>query len=328
MIPQNFSFWIPSWLANSHIYAVAIINLDGVYVYTNEVFQKNFVFGKNLVGFPSVKTIHPNDAEKCMEAVQYCLKNPEKTINLELQKPHPDNLGFYLTHWEFSALKNPDDEVIGIMCVGYDITRIKQSQIDLKNSESKLRAILDSTNDSNLLISPDYKIMSFNKLAKESIKLVFGKDIQEGDNFWDYVIKGKEENFKYYFDLALEGKISSKEAEIPISENQSIWFLLSFYPVYNQDNELIGVSYNATNINAVKENAILLQKQNETLMEIARVQSHKVRGPVANILGLISILDKENLSPENLKLLEYLKKSTQDLDKIIHTIVDKTKNIE
>lgn len=328
MIQQNFSFWIPSWLAHSHIYAVAIINLEGFYVYTNEVFQKNFVFGKNVVGFPSVKTIHPHDAQKAMEAVQFCLQNPEKTINLELQKTHPDNLGFYLTHWEFSALKNMDDEIIGIMCVGYDITRIKQSQIDLKNSESKLRAILDSTNDSNLLISPEYKILSFNKVAKESIKLVFHKDIQEGDDCWDYVIKGMEEHFQYYFDLALQGKITIKETEIPISEDQSVWYLISFYPVYNQENELIGVSYNATNINVVKESAVLLQKQNEMLMEIARIQSHEVRGPVANILGLISIIDKENLSPENLKLLEYLKKSTQDLDVVIHKIVDKTKNVE
>lgn len=328
MIQQNFSFWIPSWLANSHIYAVAIINLEGLYIYTNDIFQKNFVFGRNVIGFPSVKTIHPTDAEKCMEAVQYCFQNPQKTIDLELQKPQPDGLGFYLTHWEFSALKNVDDVVIGIMCVGYDITRIKQSQQELKNSESKLRAILDSTNDSNLLISPEYKILSFNKVAKENIKLIFHKDIQEGDNFWDYVIKGKEENFKYHFDLALNGKISKKEVEIPISDNQSVWFFLSFYPVYNQENELIGVSYNATNINMIKENAILLQKQNELLMEIARIQSHEVRRPVANILGLISIFDKENLSSENLKLLEYLKKSTHDLDIVIHKIVDKTKNVE
>ncbi|KOY86878.1 hypothetical protein AD998_12640 [bacterium 336/3] len=328
MIQQNFSFWIPSWLANSHIYAVAIINLEGFYVYTNDIFQKNFVLGRNVIGFPSVKTIHPTDAKKCMEAVQYCFQNPDKTIDLELQKPQPDGLSFYLTHWEFSALKNVDDVVIGIMCVGYDITRIRQSQQELKSSESKLRAILDSTNDSNLLINPDYKVLSFNKVAKESIKLFFNKDIQEGDDCWEYVVKGMEKHFKHYFDLALQGEITIKETEIPISENQSVWFLISFYPVYNQENELIGVSYNATNINMIKENTILLQKQNQLLMEIARIQSHEVRGPVANILGLISIFNKENLSSENLKLLEYLKKSTRDLDIIIHKIVDKTKNVE
>jgi len=327
MIQENFSFLIPSWLANSQIYAVTIINLEGVYIYTNEVFQKNFVSGKNVVGFPSVRTIHPLDAEKCMEAVEYCIENPNKTIQLQLQKVHEDALGFYMTHWEFSALRNYEDEVIGIMSVGYDITSIKKSQKELKNSESKLRAILDNSNDGNLLISLDYKILSFNRVAKDNIKLFFNKDIKEGDSCWEYVVEGREELFKQYFELALQGTTTIKETEIPVNTEHSVWFLLSFYPVYNQEHELVGVSFNATNINIAKESTQLLQKQNDLLMEIARIQSHEVRGPVANILGLVSIFDKENLTTENLKLLEYLKKSALELDMIIHKIVDKTKDV-
>jgi signal transduction histidine kinase len=141
------------------------------------------------------------------------------------------------------------------------------------------------------------------------------------------MVKEMKEHFLYYFNLALQGKISIKEIEIPVSKNQSVWFLISFYPVYNQDNQLIGVSYNATNIHEIKEIATLLQKKNEMLMEIARIQSHEVRKPVAHILGLISIFNRENLNSENLKLLEYLKKSTQDLDAVIHRIVSETNPI-
>jgi hypothetical protein len=321
-LPQNLSSVI-----NSHIYAVAVINSEGFYVYTNEIFQKNFILEKEKNKFYSIKTVHQENADRCLEAVKYCFQNPHKTIDIKLQKSNDDHLDFYLTHWEFSALKNTNNQIIGIMCIGYDITPIKKISKHLDDSQCLLKTILNNTKDSYLLISPDYKVLYLNKVAKENIKLFFKKNIIEGDNCCLYMVKEMKEHFLYYFNLALQGKISIKEIEIPVSKNQSVWFLISFYPVYNQDNQLIGVSYNATNIHEIKEIATLLQKKNEMLMEIARIQSHEVRKPVAHILGLISIFNRENLNSENLKLLEYLKKSTQDLDAVIHRIVSETNPI-
>ncbi|MFN3316944.1 MAG: histidine kinase dimerization/phospho-acceptor domain-containing protein, partial [Raineya sp.] len=68
----------------------------------------------------------------------------------------------------------------------------------------------------------------------------------------------------------------------------------------------------------------VVENQNKVLEDIAFIQSHEVRRPVANILGLISLLDKNNLSEEQAQIIEYLEKSTQDLDEIIHKILHKT----
>jgi len=70
-----------------------------------------------------------------------------------------------------------------------------------------------------------------------------------------------------------------------------------------------------------------IQEKNQKLTEIAFIQSHEVRRPVANILGLVSLIDKKNLDTTNLEIVEHLERSTKDLDNVIHKIVEKTYEI-
>lgn len=71
-----------------------------------------------------------------------------------------------------------------------------------------------------------------------------------------------------------------------------------------------------------------IQVQNERLMEISWIQSHKVRGPVASILGLAQIFNENDISdPINVEILRKLKIATNDLDDIIREINGKTEVI-
>lgn len=64
-----------------------------------------------------------------------------------------------------------------------------------------------------------------------------------------------------------------------------------------------------------------LDLREKNLRQISYLNSHVIRKPVATILGLISIIDKKNLSnPYNQELLDLLEKTTQELDHIIHQI--------
>ena len=81
------------------------------------------------------------------------------------------------------------------------------------------------------------------------------------------------------------------------------------------------VSISSRDISERKKNEIFIKKQNDALSDIIFFQSHEVRRPVANILGIISILDKSNLSKENKNQIELLDISVKELDNIIKTIV-------
>lgn len=449
----NIESFIPAWLAHSSMYAVVITDLQGYYLYANEVFKKNFVLNRDVIGILATETIHQEDAQKCDEAVKKCFQNPQEPVSVFLRKSHQGNDDFYLTQWEFSVLKNANNDPLGMVCVGFDVSPINEAQrqlkisesklravlesspasvillspnyqvllfnqvaqkmakelfqkemkmgesflpfvaentkedfypsfakalqgkhirmerrrsfedkkiwfqieyapvyddreeligvslittnIDeqkniqeqLKDSENKLRAIIDSTNDNNILLAPDYTVLSFNKTAADSVKMFFQTEIQEGQDFRQYVVESRTLDFKKYFERTLAGETIREELEIKIDENNSIWFLTSFYPVFDKNNNLIGVSYNTSDIDKAKKAELLLKKQNKTLKEIAHLQSHQIRRPVANILGLLSLINQEQLDEENKAIFDNLLKASQELDQIIHQIVDKTQEV-
>jgi DNA-binding NtrC family response regulator len=82
----------------------------------------------------------------------------------------------------------------------------------------------------------------------------------------------------------------------------------------------------------VKEKRIAdeeLKNQYEKLLKIAVMQSHQVRVPIANILGLFNLFEFDNpADPINGKVLKMLKLAAESLDKIIIEIVQNTGEIK
>jgi PAS domain S-box-containing protein len=72
-----------------------------------------------------------------------------------------------------------------------------------------------------------------------------------------------------------------------------------------------------------------IEEQNEKLKEIAWVQSHVVRAPLARMMGLIHVIKdiEEDLS-EKEKILDYIVLSANELDGIIKDISDKTSMVK
>ena len=98
------------------------------------------------------------------------------------------------------------------------------------------------------------------------------------------------------------------------------------------DNEIIGgILINSRQITERKEAELKLVSamesitiQNDALKEIAFLQSHEVRKPVANILGLISLIRETGNKDDISSLLPLLEESGTELDGIIKSIVEKT----
>ncbi|MGZ4089894.1 MAG: tetratricopeptide repeat protein [Bacteroidia bacterium] len=62
-----------------------------------------------------------------------------------------------------------------------------------------------------------------------------------------------------------------------------------------------------------------------TLLEIATIQSHEVRAPLARILGLVMLFDQNNMAEDNHRqILNYIHSSALELDEVIRKIVNKT----
>jgi PAS domain S-box-containing protein len=96
------------------------------------------------------------------------------------------------------------------------------------------------------------------------------------------------------------------------------------YIIRNEKGEavrMVGAMHDITESKA-KEQRIL--KQNEQLREIAQINSHELRKPVATILGLMDIFDQSSvLDQENREILTLLEGTVRELDVVIRRINDK-----
>lgn len=80
---------------------------------------------------------------------------------------------------------------------------------------------------------------------------------------------------------------------------------------------------------SVKEAVREIKKQNEQLKEIAHIQSHEVRAPLARVMGIVSLLKSEGIAPsgELPALLAEIAASANELDLLIRKIVRKTEQM-
>lgn len=85
-----------------------------------------------------------------------------------------------------------------------------------------------------------------------------------------------------------------------------------------QGEEIRGINENLESL--VASRTAELEKKNKALEEYAFINAHKLRSPVASILGLINLLNKMPVSDENKSVLEHLKSSAEKLDEIVSSI--------
>jgi PAS domain S-box-containing protein len=83
----------------------------------------------------------------------------------------------------------------------------------------------------------------------------------------------------------------------------------------------------ARNITAQIEYTQAIEKQNAKLRDIAYMQSHIVRAPLARILGLTDLILHENAANNQTELVEYLDISVKELDEVIKSIINNSQEI-
>ncbi|MEJ2883594.1 GAF domain-containing protein [Pedobacter sp. GR22-6] len=224
-----------------------------------------------------------------------------------------------LTEEQQQMLSVLRDYAMMILDFEMSIEILKEQFAKAKNSEMKIRAFFESTDTSHLFLDATYQILHYNKAVSDFIWKNTGKRISTGENILDYMHQEHMVSFKSNFQQALEGK--SIKFDILLSyPSGEIWWSMDYHPVYTSSGQIIGVSLNAADISSRKKHEMQVTAQNEALKEIARVQSHEVRRPVASILGLMNLME---VLPDD-ELREYLNLMSgqvEELDRMIHQVM-------
>jgi PAS domain S-box-containing protein len=195
----------------------------------------------------------------------------------------------------------------------------------LDKSQSRLRAIFNTTDVAFLLLDNDFKVLTYNSIANRWSRLSFGVRLEEGANFVELLKEDHKGPVRDMMKSTLAGNSFNYEASYPLKDESSIWYRISIHPVKDLKNHIIGICCSATDITAGKwaemERMRIsndLVQRNKDLEQFAYIISHNLRAPLANIIGLSKILKQPDISPDDKdESEEFLFQSITKLDEIV-----------
>ncbi|MCC8424998.1 PAS domain S-box protein [Mucilaginibacter sp. UR6-11] len=210
----------------------------------------------------------------------------------------------------------------GIAVYFVDITEQKKIQEKIYNDGQNLRAIINNTRDLIWSVDRQSQIITGNQAFWDRVKELTGKNEDEVTNA-DF----GQEKIKVFFESyerAFRGEAFSIVRQRGIDGKQ-VYEELSFNPIRDLHDEVSGVNCFLRDITESQEHLHKIEDQNKRLREIAWIQSHRVRAPVASILGLAQLCSLED-SP-NAEIIPMLKKAAEELDQVILDITTLTDNL-
>lgn len=199
------------------------------------------------------KSLWENHSEQLHSFVENCILNISHSTTSSTQLH--DGI---LINWQIEKT----DE--GIICIGIAQQKELTIRPEVHQLGGKLKAILDHTVDSHLLIDLNKRVVAFNRVAKEEFTSYYNQSIEEGALIDDILPNPNLEIFNREFKKVLQGKPSILELNRIIND-EIRWFSIAYSPVYNDSNQVIGVSKTTRDITQLRETEHKLQKQEEIL---------------------------------------------------------------
>lgn len=204
-----------------------------------------------------------------------------------------------------------------------DITESKQTIRKLRDAQLNLKQLLDNSLDAVVYFNPTLAITYFNNEAAKNFQTSDGDIMSEGADIRTFFPKELKVEISEFEEIVKKGKWISKDMLV-----SNRWLRVNLYPIKDQEYGNFNFAFTASDITNIKEMQRQLESQNESLKKINWRHSHELRAPLSNILGLIQLIENaSNIQQTDFDLiLNGLKKSSEQLDQVIHEIVAESYN--
>lgn len=212
-------------------------------------------------------------------------------------------------------------------------TRLKNAEeskleAERKNMETALRlkAVIDSANQSIFAIDRNYRYLAFNQFHKETMKTLRGIDIEVGEDAFKGVALTKETISNY--DIPFSGV----HHRTVYKSFDNLYFETSYNPIFDETGKVTGVAVYAANItdqvnaeNELKRAKMLAENAAKTKSDFLSNMSHEIRTPMNAIIGMSDLLLEKTLETESREYVKSIKYSADNLLVIINDILDFSK---
>ncbi len=203
--------------------------------------------------------------------------------------------------------------------ISLDITERKKTENKLRQSEEKLKTVVEGIGDGVFVIDKNYKIVMFNKQAA----VISGYSSKEAiDSYYDkvlrFVYEGTEKvNREFVYRSMKKGMITTmkKHTELIKKNGDRVAVADSAAPLKNEKGEVMGCV-------VVFRDATRERKLEKLKSEFVSSASHQLRTPLSGIRWFTEILLEGIDGKLNEKQIESVKEIQSGSDRLIHLVKD------
>jgi len=192
-----------------------------------------------------------------------------------------------------------------------DVEEKVRAECEVARKNEEIRDMLDSITDGFLTLDRDWNLTYINSAAERILKRERQKVL--GRNLWELFPEARDTAYYRYYHHALRHRVSVqfREYYAPLD----IWTAVSAYPTPD------GLAVYFVDITKHERQMEQIRRQNQKLKEIAWIQSHEVRGPLSNIMGLTALFNAENpTDPVNADIITMVRGEAEKLDVMVRKI--------
>ena len=245
------------------------------------------------------------------------LKDGHGTLEIDIADKNSNKIPY---EFHSTLVKDPvSDEPVAVVGTGRNISKHKEWEARLKESEDKYRQIFEHALEGIFQTSLDGKIIS----ANPSLARMYGYDSPEQmkEEISDvatqlYADPEDREDFKK---LILDAnKVEAFETLFKRRDGETVWVSIDAHTVKGESNNILYLEGTTENITAKKEYEDKLKKANKELEGYSHTVSHDLKGPLTAIFLAHEVVARliESKAPELLdETSEVMQISSRSLER-------------
>jgi PAS domain S-box-containing protein len=262
-------------------------------------------FGRTYNAF--LETVHPEDRQYVQDSVNACVAG-EKDYDIEHRIVWPDGEIRWLSEIG-DVIRDKSKEAVRMLGIVRDITRRKQMEEALQQSEDNYRTLVESSPDGVISLDAEGHIIDSNKSACQL--LGYAKGEIKGKDVRELLISDMSDEL--HLDQLIQQSQLEDELKIRQREGQVI-------PVWAKTATLFGMDGNIRRIIIYVRDITEHKRLDQLKDEFIGLVSHELRTPLTIIIGSLNTVLSEGprLSPNEINQL--LKDASLEAESLSHLL--------
>ena len=283
---------------------------------------------KEMVGKKVLDMVHPDDKEHVRDWFIALRTKSDNLFTLEYRIKNKQGNWIWIENNARNMLNN--GAIKAIVMNFRNIQAKKIADDTLVHAEQRLSLLLNNTEESFIILNSRLRIVTYNKAAQEHSPFFFNQELQSGLSVLDLINKDEADSYMGLFEQVFQGNEVVRETKTVDGNKELHIFHHTYRPLFDQDKDIFGVFITSRDVTEKRkiereQEALTeeLLKNNQDLQQFSYITSHNLRAPVANLLSLLNLYNKQNPADDfNFVLIDKFQEATEQLNQTLNDLIN------